>query len=94
MEKRIIIVIEYCIGCRWLPRASWLAQELLMTFEVSLYGITLVPSKKAGTFRISLGDNIFWDRKNEGRFPELKVLKQRVRDVIEPKKDLGHSDKN
>jgi hypothetical protein len=35
---------------------------------------------------------ILWDRKTEGGFPETKVLKQRVRDRIDPKKDLGHSD--
>ena len=35
---------------------------------------------------------LLWDRKAEGGFPETKVLKQRVRDNIEPKKDLGHSD--
>lgn len=35
---------------------------------------------------------LLWDRKAEGGFPETKVLKQRVRDHIEPKKDLGHSD--
>lgn len=35
---------------------------------------------------------MLWDRKTEGGFPETKVLKQRVRDYIDPKKDLGHSD--
>lgn len=35
---------------------------------------------------------LIWDRKTEGGFPETKVLKQRVRDFIDPKKDLGHSD--
>ena len=35
---------------------------------------------------------LLWDRKAESGFPETKVLKQRVRDHIEPKKDLGHSD--
>eukprot|EP00439_Symbiodinium_sp_Y106_P049258 s1957_g6.t1 len=33
-----------------------------------------------------------WSRKAEGRFPEAKELKQRVRDVLAPSKDLGHSD--
>jgi hypothetical protein len=36
---------------------------------------------------------LLWDRKTEGGFPETKVLKQLVRDRIDPKKDLGHSDK-
>lgn len=30
------VEIEYCPGCRWLLRAGWLAQELLMTFQVRL----------------------------------------------------------
>ncbi|KAJ7608767.1 Rdx family-domain-containing protein [Roridomyces roridus] len=34
-----------------------------------------------------------WDRKIEAGFPELKVLKQRIRDIIQPGKSLGHSDK-
>lgn len=37
---------------------------------------------------------LLWDRKAECGFPETKVLKQKVRDCIEPEKDLGHSDKN
>ncbi len=34
-----------------------------------------------------------WSRHREGRFPELKELKQRVRDRIAPGRDLGHSDR-
>jgi len=37
---------------------------------------------------------LLWDRKAEGGFPETKVLKQRVRDHIDPNRDLGHSDKH
>jgi selenoprotein W-related protein len=33
-----------------------------------------------------------WSRAAEGRFPELKELKQRLRDVIAPERSLGHSD--
>ena len=29
---------------------------------------------------------------SEGGFPELKVLKQRIRDSIQPEKHLGHSE--
>ncbi|KAF2141965.1 uncharacterized protein K452DRAFT_24042 [Aplosporella prunicola CBS 121167] len=35
---------------------------------------------------------LLWDRKAEGGFPETKLLKQRVRDQLEPARDLGHSD--
>lgn len=35
-----------------------------------------------------------WDRKVDGGFPETKELKRRVRDVIEPGRDLGHVDRH
>ncbi|KAB8616625.1 hypothetical protein FH972_025960 [Carpinus fangiana] len=35
---------------------------------------------------------LLWDRKAEGGFPETKILKQRVRDVVQPGRGLGHSD--
>ncbi|GAA5823387.1 hypothetical protein JCM3770_006848 [Rhodotorula araucariae] len=39
------------------------------------------------------GWELVWDRKIEGGFPELKELKQRIRNIIAPAQDLGHSDK-
>lgn len=35
-----------------------------------------------------------WDRKAEGGFPEVKHLKQLVRDIIDPTRDLGHVDRH
>ncbi|OAQ84736.1 selenoprotein domain-containingprotein [Purpureocillium lilacinum] len=37
---------------------------------------------------------VLWDRKVDGGFPETKELKRRVRDVIEPGRDLGHVDRH
>ena len=34
-----------------------------------------------------------WDRRTDGGFPETKELKRRVRDVLEPERDLGHVDR-
>ncbi|BGO94788.1 hypothetical protein NBRC10512_005393 [Rhodotorula toruloides] len=39
------------------------------------------------------GWELVWDRKIEGGFPEMKELKQRIRNLIAPSQDLGHSDK-
>lgn len=41
-----------------------------------------------------LHHRILWDRKTDGGFPETKELKRRVRDVIEPERDLGHVDRD
>ncbi len=87
------VEIEYCVACRWLLRAGWLAQELLSTFEAELGGVTLVPGREAGVFEIRLGDEVLWSRAAEGRFPEAKELKQRVRDRVAPGRDLGHVDR-
>jgi len=86
------IIIEYCPKCHWLLRAAYMAQELLTTFEDDLYGVTLHPSEIAGRYTISLDDEKLFDRKQEGRFPEIKELKQLVRDRVNPNKNLGHSD--
>ncbi|KAL2019674.1 hypothetical protein VTK56DRAFT_9293 [Thermocarpiscus australiensis] len=37
---------------------------------------------------------VLWDRKADGGFPETKELKRRVRDVIQPGRDLGHVDRD
>ncbi|MFD2146820.1 SelT/SelW/SelH family protein [Mucilaginibacter antarcticus] len=87
------IIIEYCPKCKWLLRAAYMAQELLTTFEDDLFGVTLQPSEIAGRYSISIDGNLLFDRKRQERFPEIKELKQLVRDLVSPDKDLGHSDK-
>jgi len=87
------IEIEYCTGCRWLTRAAWVAQELLSTFEGELGEVALKPGGTGGVFEIRLNDNTIWSRKKEGRFPEIKELKQLIRDAIAPGRDLGHVDR-
>lgn len=85
------ITLYYCNGCRWLPRASWMAQELLTTFSEELNGVTLRPGT-SGQFDIYLDNTRLWSRKDDGGFPELKYIKQQIRDQISPDKSLGHSD--
>lgn len=86
------VEIEYCTQCRWLLRAAWLAQELLTTFESDLGKVALVPGT-GGIFEVSLNGELLFSRKEHGRFPESKELKQLVRDRIDPERDLGHSDR-
>ena len=85
--------ITYCPRCRWLLRAAWMAQELLTTFERDLAEVALAPGG-TGIYEITLDDEVIWSRAVEGRFPELKELKQRVRDRVAPDRGLGHSDTN
>lgn len=69
-----------------------MAQELLSTFGQELGEVALIPGT-GGVFRIAVDDELIWDRKEQGGFPEITVLKQLVRDRVSPERDLGHSDR-
>lgn len=62
---------------KWFGIARWV--KLLVGF------VLWKEEEKAGIGLISSGQI-------EGGFPELKVLKQRVRDMVQPDMGLGHSD--
>lgn len=69
-----------------------MAQEFLTTFENELKAVTLQPAETSGEYRISIEGKVIFDRKEYGGFPEIKELKQMVRDVVSPGKSLGHTD--
>lgn len=91
MEKHAVRII-YCPKCNWLLRAAWMGQELMLTFNDELNALTLEKGF-SGSFKVFADETLIWDRKRDGGFPEITKLKQLVRDVIAPKKSLGHSDK-
>ncbi len=90
--ERPVIRITYCTQCQWLLRAAWMAQELLQTFGSDIGEVTLEPGT-GGVFEITCNGETIWERKHDGGFPEAKVLKQKVRDIVWPDRDLGHSDR-
>lgn len=92
MPRTPRIEIVYCTRCRWLLRAAWLAQELLTTFAEQIGEVALVPGQ-GGVFEIRVGETRIWSREGQGGFPEIKQLKQLVRDQIAPEMELGHSDR-
>ena len=69
-----------------------MAQELLTTFTTDVHAVSLQPAILAGTYIVSVDGDVVFDRRREGRFPEIKELKQLVRDKVNPEKSLGHSD--
>jgi selenoprotein W-related protein len=91
-QEKPRITIVYCTQCNWLLRSAWMAQELLQTFSDALGEVALVPAT-GGAFEIRVDDALIWERKRDGGFPGPKDLKQRVRDLIAPERDLGHTDR-
>ena len=86
------VEIHYCTQCRWLLRAAWMTQELLTTFSDEIGEVALVPGT-GGVFDVRVNGELVWSRAELQRFPDIKELKQLVRDRIAPAKDLGHSDR-
>ena len=68
-----------------------MAQELLTTFQDEIGELTLIPGT-GGVYEVRVADELVWSRAEQGRFPDIKELKQLVRDRIAPSKDLGHSE--
>jgi selenoprotein W-related protein len=92
MASQPRIEILYCNQCHWMLRSAWMAQELLTTFPLEIGEVALLPGT-GGVFEIRVNDELIWSRKEQGRFPDIKELKQLVRDRIAPQRDLGHSEK-
>lgn len=91
-EGKPHLSITYCTQCNWLLRSAWMAQEVLSTFSIEMGGVTLTPGT-GGIFEIRLDGELIWERKRDGGFPDIKHLKQMVRDRIDPDRDLGHIDR-
>ena len=75
-------------------RAAYMAQELLTTFTDDLKGVFLQPAEVNGRYTIYVDGQKIFDRKEAGRFPEIKELKQLIRDIVAPGKSLGHSERS
>ncbi|HEY6669687.1 MAG TPA: SelT/SelW/SelH family protein [Methyloceanibacter sp.] len=86
------VEITYCRLCNWLLRAAWMGQKLLSTFAEELGSVTLIPDDTGGVFEVRIDGKLIWSRKEHGRFPAIKELKQIVRDEVAPARDLGHVD--
>ena len=68
-----------------------MAQELLTTFAEELEEVALRPGT-GGVFDVYIDGERIWCRKEQGRFPDIKELKQLVRDRVAPDRSLGHSE--
>lgn len=90
--EKPVVTITYCTQCNWMLRSAWMAQELLSTFSLELGEVSLRPGT-GGIFEIQYDGALIWERKRDGGFPDSRVLKQMVRDRLDPGRSLGHVDR-
>lgn len=83
------IEITYCVKCRFLLRAAWMAQELLSTFEGELGEVALIPGA-GGIFEVTLDGDVIAGNRESRKMPEPSEVKRLVRDRIAPGRPIGH----
>ena len=83
------VEITYCVKCRFLLRAAWMAQELLSTFEGELGEVALVPGS-GGIFEVKLDGEVLASNRESKKMPEPAEVKRLVRDRIVPQRTIGH----
>ncbi|KIX01792.1 guanine nucleotide-binding protein subunit gamma [Rhinocladiella mackenziei CBS 650.93] len=67
---------------------------ITMTHPVKNIPESSPPRVGSAESSIAVQDTLLWDRKTNGGFPETKELKSKVRNIIEPDRDLGHIDRS
>jgi selenoprotein W-related protein len=83
------VEIEYCTQCRFVLRAAWLAQEVLLSFGAGIGEVALIPGS-GGRFEVRLDGEVLFSRHPHGRFPEPREIKELIRDRIAPGMAIGH----
>jgi selenoprotein W-related protein len=82
------IEITYCTRCKFLLRASWLAQELLSTFEAEIGEVALRPAS-GGIFEVRADGEVVATNR-DGTMPDAVEIKRLLRDRLAPGRRIGH----
>ncbi len=61
--------IEYCVPCQYEKDAKNLAVIIQEQFGLSEENILLIPSKKIGTFEVSVDGNLIYSKTKSGKLP-------------------------
>jgi selenoprotein W-related protein len=83
------VEITYCTRCKFLLRASWLAQELLTTFEADIGEVALCPGG-GGIFEVALDGEVVATNRDGGEIADAANVKRVLRDRIAPGRRIGH----
>ena len=73
------VEITYCTRCKFLLRAAWLAQELLLTFEKELGEVALRPGS-GGIFEVTADGEVIATNRAGEPMPDVAEVKRRLRD--------------
>lgn len=78
---RLTVSIVYCVRCNFLPRALWMANELLHTYPDFIEALELVPGS-GGDFEIRVDGAVLFSRRTNGRYPEVREVKEAINRLL------------
>ena len=61
--------IEYCVPCQYEKDAKTLAAIIQEQFGLSEEHVLFIPSKKIGTFEVSVDENLIYSKTKSGKLP-------------------------
>lgn len=70
-------------------RATWLAQELLSSFEKELGEVALRPGA-GGIFEVTLDGEVIATNRESKQMPDPALVKRLIRDRVAPERQIGH----
>ena len=75
---------DHLLPALWLGLAGRLDSAGAVVDAEEIGSVALTPDATGGVFEVRVDGEIVWSRKDQGRFPDIKELKQLVRDRIAP----------
>ena len=76
--------IQYCVPCGYANLADWMPSELFQAAGTAI-AISLKPGV-AGAFKVTVDNQVLWDKKEQGKSPDImeaKELKAKVINMLE-----------
>lgn len=80
-EEGLEVTLEYCAQCGYLPRAQWMASEILSAMEEDIKSFNFIPSG-GGVFEWAVDGDVIYSKKSTGQFPEVEEIMQAIADRL------------
>ena len=76
-EQGLAVTLEYCAQCGYLPRAQWMAGEILAALQDDIASFALIPGG-GGCFEWAVDGEVISSKNATGRFPDVDEIMELI----------------
>ncbi len=76
-EQGLAVTLEYCAQCGYLPRAQWMAGEILAALQDDIASFALIPGG-GGCFEWAVDGEVIASKNATGSFPEVDEIMELI----------------